>query len=178
MTPEPQRKSNTLKWILIIGGASLFLCCGGPIGLIAYLGSGPQAGVQLGNMLDSHALGNIEKNRLLKEGERVVAYYDATFRGKGTDVALVTNRRLVYFKEGRTTEMELASISDVSHRNEGINEGIIGDVIEVTGSDGDRMRIEVAPLNGGESFVAALNDAREAARPSEPEQKKAAEAVP
>jgi hypothetical protein len=43
---------------------------------------------------------------------------------------------------------------DVQHRNE----GLAGDIIEVVSRDGERMRLEFAPLNDGPVFLSALQD--------------------
>jgi hypothetical protein len=66
----------------------------------------------------------------------------------------LTSERVLYHKQGRTTAINLADIDDVQHRNE----GLVGDVIEIKGKTGQRLKIEIAPMNQGESFVSALRD--------------------
>ncbi|HKQ20134.1 MAG TPA: hypothetical protein VJW75_10350 [Candidatus Eisenbacteria bacterium] len=77
----------------------------------------------------------------------------------GTEAAILTNQRVVYHKDGRSTAIRLADVRDVRHRRE----SLIGDVIEIDDGAGKIMKIEIAPLNQGETFKNALMSAWKAA---------------
>ena len=149
-------RQSPWKWIAIGVGAFLMLCCGGPLVLVVALGLGSErtGGVQMANEVDPYVLEYIQKHELLEPDEKLVAYYDDTIELDGSEAALLTTQRVVYHKKGRTTSLLLSDVVDVQHHDE----GLIGDVIEVVGRDGERMRIEIAPLNDGPVFLSALRD--------------------
>ncbi len=150
-----KKRGSFLKWILIGCGALALLA----VGIIALLGwwlfSGPASGVKLGNEMDPYALECLAEHQLLDAGEEVLAYYDATMAMNGTEAAILTKQRILYHKRGRTTSFRLADARDVRHRNE----TLIGDVIEVEDSSGELLKIEIGPLNQGETFLNALRSA-------------------
>jgi hypothetical protein len=119
-------------------------------------------GVRGANEVPPSALERVEKRKLLAPGEKIVAYYDATVSGDGSEIAMVTTDRLVYFNTGRTTSLSLANIADVRHHSE----PLIGDVIEVQSDSGEAMKVEIAPLNGGDFFLSSLETAWKKKRPA------------
>jgi len=152
--------SREVKIVLLaIGGAILL----GVVGLFAWLLSGPEGGVKMANEMDQYALDYLERHRLLESNEKVVCYYDVTLSMDGSEAAILTNARLLYHKGGRTTAIPLAELADVQHHYE----SLIGDVIVARSAAGEMMKIEIAPFNGGETFLRALNDAwRQAGGPA------------
>ena len=110
-------------------------------------------GVRLSNNLEKYALDYIQENALLNEGEKIVAYYDYTISLDGTEAVILTNSRLIYHnKETFDTAVSLDAITEVQHRKESLT----GDIIEVYANDGSVLLIEIAPLNGGETFLKLL----------------------
>jgi hypothetical protein len=105
--------------------------------------------------IDQYALKYIEEHNLLHETETLIAYYDATLTMNSSEAALLTTERVMYHKDRRTTSIDLKDIEDVQHRYE----RFIGDIIEVKSKSGIRLKIEIAPLNSGESFHNALVEA-------------------
>jgi len=128
------------------------------IGIIAavwlgvWLFSGPESGVKLGNEMDRYALDYIDEHGLLRPGEIILAYYDATVAMDGTEAAILTNDRVIYHKQGNTTEILIGDIEDIRHRNE----TLMGDIFEIQAFSGQVMKIEIAPLNMGETFKNVL----------------------
>lgn len=120
-----------------------------------------QSGVVMGTQVPKEAIDNLMKNKLLIPGEELLAYYDATMSIDGSEVSFVTTERVVYWKDKRATSMRLAEVSAVEHRAE----SLIGDIIEVKSDSGQRMKIEVAPLNDGPAFLNVLKDAWANRRP-------------
>lgn len=120
-------------------------------------GSDPNktGGTQLGNQMDAYAIEYLDNNGMLEAGESVVVYYDATIGLDGTEAAYVTDQRVCYHKASRNSCIDLHDIQSV----EATDGGAIGDIIDVTSVNGDRLRIEVAPLNGGDLFIAELERA-------------------
>ena len=125
------------------------------LGYCAWCLSLPEGGVRLSNQMDAYAEEYLEEHGLLEEGEEVVAYYDATIHMSGTEAAILTDQRVLYHKDPRTTAIPLAGIAELRHRSE----PLIGDVIEVIAADGRQMQIEIAPLNNGVTFWNALRRA-------------------
>lgn len=150
-----------LKWLLIGCGSLVVIVGIGMAGCIVWLGSGPESGVKLANDMDDYALNYLEEHELLEPGEELRAYYDYTMAMNGTEAAILTDRRVMYHKDGSTVAFALADIVEVDHRED----GIMGHVIEVVDHQGDALRIEIAPLNDGPAFARALERAWQAARP-------------
>lgn len=139
------------------GCAGLFVLgtvamCGG----LLMMTGGNEGGVRYENNMEEYALEYVQQHGLLEPGERIVAYYDTTLGLDATEAAILTERRLVYHRAGYTTTMALAAIADVHVSDD----PLLGDIIDVTGVDGSRMHIEIAPLNGGDGFIRALEDQR------------------
>lgn len=121
--------------------------------MIVWLATLPEGGVKLSNEMESYATDYLDEHAILEDGEKVVAYYDVTVSMDGTEAAILTNRRVIYHKNGRNDIIPLADINDVQHREE----PLVGDVIEIYSTDGSSMKIEVAPFNGGQTFLSSLN---------------------
>jgi hypothetical protein len=102
--------------------------------------------------MDSYALDYLEKNHILKPDENLVAYYDTTISMDGTEAAILTSKRVIYHKSSGNYEIDLTDIHDIRHQKK----ALMGDVIEIQAISGKLMKIEVALLNGGESFLSAL----------------------
>ncbi|HJN73019.1 MAG TPA: hypothetical protein QGF58_03700 [Myxococcota bacterium] len=125
--------------------------------LVLAAGSDPSktGGTQLGNQMDAYAIEYLDNNGMLEAGESVVVYYDATIQLDGTEAAYVTDQRVCYHKASRNSCIDLADIQSV----EASDGGAIGDIIDIISVHGDRLRIEVAPLNGGDLFLSELERA-------------------
>lgn len=115
-------------------------------------------GTLLGNQMDAYALEYIDSNGILEPGEQIRAYYDVTIALDSSEFAMVTDQRVVYWKAGHSSAIHLNEIATIDVRDE----GLIGTVIDVKAEDGTPMRIEVAPMNGGELFAAELQSAWDA----------------
>ncbi len=132
----------TLAVLCLLGGFSL--ACGG---------GDNNGGVELPNQMSSND--HTHADKLLKPGEQIRAYYDATIALNGNEAAMVTDQRVVYVIDGRTTDIALADVTAVDHTKDKLT----GDVIDVHGTGGQRMRIEIAPFNDGDLFVQILKEA-------------------
>jgi hypothetical protein len=120
--------------------------------LIAWLASGPESGVKLSNEMDDYALNYLEEHQILLPNELLVAYFDNTISMDGTEAAILTNQRVIDHRNGKITAIALAEIAAVDHRKE----TLLGDVIEIRSKGGNLMKIKIAPLNQGETFVSSL----------------------
>jgi hypothetical protein len=83
-------------------------------------------------------------------------------RMDGSEAAILTTKRVIYHKNGQNEAIDLAAIEDVQHRKE----TLIGDIIEIHATGGRSMKIEIAPLNQGETFRSALLRAWQSAKPN------------
>jgi hypothetical protein len=147
-----------LKWTLIGCGTIVVISLLGMVGCVVWLGSGPEGGVKLANQMDDYAIEYIDEHHLLQPGEELRAYYDVTLSMDGTEAAILTDRRVIYHRSGETTEIALADIVEVAHRQE----AVMGDIIEVVDVNGNALIIEIAPFNDGPAFLRALERARAA----------------
>src|SRR5262249_13366780 len=96
----------------------------------------------------------------LLPAEKLMVYYDETVSGDGSELALVTMDRVVYYKEGRTTAFPLADIAAVRQKKD----PPIGDVIEVETRGGELMKIETSSSDDTQQLVSATEKARNAKR--------------
>ena len=156
-----QKKKSSLKIPLIIGCA-VILFAGVVIGVVilgglVWLFSGPEGGVKLANEKEQYALDYLDANQVLEPDEALIAYYDVTVSLDGSEAAILTTERVVYHKDGRSTSIPLNEIEDIQHRYE----SWIGDIIEVRSTSGVTIKIEIAPLNQGETFYNVLLNAWE-----------------
>lgn len=112
-------------------------------------------GVKLANEMEPYAIQYLKEHKILKENEKVVAYYDYTLILDGTEAAILTLDRIIYHNNNNSLSINIKDIVDIKHREE----TMIGDIIEIYGRDGEIMKIEIAPLNQGKTFYNVLNAA-------------------
>lgn len=130
--------------------------CGVVVGLMALgASSDGQNGVVLGAQVAPQTVEALRARHLLKPDEPLLAYHDATVSLDMSEVTLVTPSRVVYAHRETTAAMALADVTKITHHTE----GLLGDVIDITSADGRAMRVQIAPLNGGESYVDVLETA-------------------
>lgn len=158
--PAKSNRNPILIGCGIAASIGVLLCIIGVAVALFWLATSPEGGVRMSNEMEQYALDYIAEHDLLRESEEIIAYYDVTISLNGSEAAILTTERVIYHKEDRTTSIDLKDIDDIEHRYE----SIIGDVIEIIGKSGTRLKIEIAPLNQGESFHNALLDAWEAAK--------------
>lgn len=159
--PNPPHQSfSWLKFVLIGCGSLIGIFVVSILGLLIWAASLPEGGVKLSNELESFEEEHIEQAQILTPGEEVLAYYDATLNLTGEDLIVLTQQRVIHFKEGKTTAMDLKHVTTINHRSE----GLIGDVIEIADDNGKLMKLEIAPLNDGPTFKSALEAAWAQAR--------------
>jgi len=149
-------KQKTLLGCGIVFMAFAILLVAGAI----WLFTGPEGGVKLNNEMEKNALQYLADHQILIPSEDLIAYYDATLSLDGTEAAILTTKRVIYHKDGRNDAIELKAIEDVRHRKE----TLIGDIIEIYASSGKSMKIEIAPLNQGETFRSSLMHAWQRAK--------------
>jgi hypothetical protein len=114
-------------------------------------------GLMLENELAPYALEYLENNKILKDSEKVLAYYDNTISLDGSDVMILTSERLITRKNGKSTEIKLKDIKEVKHHKTLGNDFFT----VISRNSGICMKIQIAPFNGGESFMPVLASARE-----------------
>ncbi len=146
----------------VFAGCGGFVAVGmiGTCVLLAAMTGGAEGGTRYANNMERYALRHIQEHRLLEPGESIVAYNDASLSLDGSQSVIVTDRRLVYHFQGTTSSIALAEIAQIEH----VDEGAMGDVIDVFGSGGEHIHIEIAPWNGGPAFLAALERQRDRAQ--------------
>ena len=159
--PAPKRPTSPVVWVLVAMGLMTVLggllgTCGVVVGLFALGASQDQpSGVVLGSQVPETTVKALEAKNLLKPDETLLAYHDATIRLDMSEVTLVTSSRVVYAKGQTAAAMALVDVTRITHHTE----GILGDIIDIVAIDGRTMRIEIAPLNGGDAYVDVLEEA-------------------
>jgi hypothetical protein len=131
--------------VVVLFGAATATC-------VWLVNQGEKGGVKTANEIQPYAREYLAKHRILNSTEKLVCYYDATITTDGTEAAMVTTERVIYHNAGHTTALRLTEVSDVTHRDE----GVMGDIITVTSDSGEIMKITVAPLNDGPTFLKVL----------------------
>ena len=141
--------------LMAVLGALLGTC--GVVGLVALGASqeGKPSGVVLGAQVPEATVKALEAKNLLKADEALLAYHDATLRLDMSEVTLVTSSRVVWAKGNAAVAMALVDVTRITHHTE----GLLGDVIDIVSIDGRTMRVEIAPLNGGDAYVDILEEA-------------------
>ena len=130
------------------------------IAACVWLVCSPEGGVRLSNDMGQYALDYLSSHQLLESGEELVAYYDATISLDGTEAAILTTKRIIYHKGGRSESIDLSDIEDIRHTKE----VLIGDVFVIDSASGKPLKIEIAPLNQGGTFKAVLMKAWQRAK--------------
>lgn len=136
------------KHVLIGCGALAFLAGLAVIIGFAFLLSGNEGGVRTPIEMEEYATQFLEENNVLNETEQIRAYYDVTLSLDGTEAAIITDERAIYLRNGEQSAIAWKDVLKVNHRKE----TLIGDVFDIVADDGNLMHIEVAPLNGGQTF--------------------------
>ena len=157
------------QWLLIGLGVPAGGLAAITLGLLVFLSFGPEGGVRFTSTMEPYAKEYLESNRLLEADEKVIAYYDATIALKGTEAAILTDRRVISHRPSGTTSIPLAEIARIEHEEQ----NLIGDVIQVFAHSGEILVIAIAPMNGGSQFLSALEDqvARAGAESPQPQTK-------
>ena len=106
-------------------------------------------GVLTYNQLPQSVIEFFERTDIL-ENEQIIAYYDVTIVLDNSESAILTNRNLIYYKDGRIEKFPLDLIASIDAEN------CFGLCIIVSTRDDRTMKIEIAPLNGGDLFLELL----------------------
>jgi hypothetical protein len=130
------------------------------IGFVVWIAVQPESGVKLGHEMDQYAVKYLKDHNMLEPDEQVLAYYDETMAMDGTEAAILTDRRLIHHNGVTTVSVRLMDVVNIRHRKE----TLIGDIIEAEVSSGTIIKIEIAPLNQGETFKNAAMSAWKRAR--------------
>ena len=72
-----------------------------------------------------------------------------------SEVTLVTTSRVVWAKGNTAAAMALVDVTRITHHTE----RLLGDIIDIVSIDGRTMRVQIAPLNGGDAYVNVLEEA-------------------
>lgn len=114
-----------------------------------------EQGVCLPDQVDDVAWGYLRDKGILEDGEQLRAYYDASISLDGSDLALVTDMRVITHRNGITTGLALSEVTGIERVDD-----VVGEAIEVSAVGGRMVRVPVAPLNGIDTFEKVLRSAR------------------
>ena len=106
-------------------------------------------GVLTYNQLPASVIEFFDNTDIL-ENEQIIAYYDVTIVIDNSESAILTNKNLIYYKYGRVVRFPLNSIVNIEA------EDCFGLCIVASTRDNRVMKIEIAPLNGGDLFLELL----------------------
>lgn len=149
--PPQAPRSNRTTIFVVIGVLALTCLCGVPAAFFLWAASLPESGVIAGNQLEDSHRASVNKRVPLETGEEIAAYYDTTLKVDGSEVAVLTTKRLVYWKGTTVTTMRHDEIVRLTR------EDLMGtDIVTALTADGRLIRVELAPLNDGQVFIDAL----------------------
>ncbi len=117
-------------------------------------GNWADAGVKLANEIPAYALEQIKSHKILDENEKLIAYYDVSLPVDGSEATILTNERVVYLKDDRSTSIKYDRIIDIKYTDE----GWAGDTIVIKSSEGEWMKIVIAVANDGALLFDILKD--------------------
>ncbi|WP_435010408.1 DUF4190 domain-containing protein [Tundrisphaera lichenicola] len=130
-------------------------------------------GAKMVNEMDREDYDLVEQSEIPLDGEKIIACYNAGRSNSDPEFALLTNRSIIYLKEGRETRFELTDVSEIKNDEayeqayNGLGSFHTQDFgvyhIEVMEKDGPRMRINIEPQIEGAAFFDALEKAWKAA---------------
>ena len=132
----------------ILSATTLALFCGLAMGS----DTSETSGTVLPNELSSGTLSYLETNGLLDSGENIRVYYDYTISMDDSQSAWVSDQRVAYHAAPNTTYMLLSDIASIDSSEE----GLMGTMIDIRSKSGELMHIEIAAMNGGETFLSEL----------------------
>tara|TARA_B100001741_G_scaffold258462_1_gene221716 strand:+ start:173 stop:586 length:414 start_codon:yes stop_codon:yes gene_type:complete len=119
--------------------------------LLCLVSCGGEGGVRVTNTMEQYALDYIKANNILTPNERIEAYYDYTILLDATEGVILTNTRLIYYNSNYVQDFYLDNITEINSYEKTI-EGLF---IEVYSGE-EMMLIEIAALNGGDTFLRLL----------------------
>ena len=93
----------------------------------------------------------VQQENILTPNERIEAYYDYTILLDATEGVILTNTRLIYYNSNYVQDFYLDNITEINSYEKTI-EGLF---IEVYSGE-EMMLIEIAALNGGDTFLRLL----------------------
>ena len=107
-------------------------------------------GVLTNNQLPISIIEFIDEKNILDD-EYIIAYYDTTMSLDNSESAILTNKNVIYYKNGRVIKIPLNEIQRIDNE-----EDFWGIYIYITPINGPLMTIEIAVLNGGDLFLDLL----------------------
>ena len=110
-----------------------------------------EGGVVMYNEIPESVSTYLEEEKILQD-EELLAYYDVTLSLNNSESAMLTTKGVIYHKRGRNTRITYDQIAKVTA------EDCFGLCILVESYDSRIMKIEIAPLNGGDMFLDVLMD--------------------
>jgi hypothetical protein len=162
--------SKAARIVLITVGLALGIVVGG--GILTYracatlVDSGDRGGVKLAADLPPYAQRIVADRKLLLDGEKLVAFYDETISLDGSELFMLTDRRLVHIAGGRTQSIPLDQIEAIDKKESGIE----GETLLVRTRNAEYMQVTIALMNGADIFHDVLRAEwqRHAAKPAAP----------
>jgi len=107
-------------------------------------------GVLTYNQIPTSVLEFIDGKNILDD-EEIIAYYDITIFLNNSESAILTNKNVIYYKDGRIMKIPLNEIQSINQ-----DKDAFGFYIYVAPINGQLMTIEIAHMNGGDLFLDLL----------------------
>ena len=106
-------------------------------------------GVLANNQIPASVLDFVDEENILDD-EYIIAYFDATIVLDNSESAILTNKNIIYYKNGRVSKIPLNEIKSIDH------DTIFGVNIYITPINGPTMAILIPPWNRGDLFLDLL----------------------
>tara|TARA_X000000368_G_scaffold73844_1_gene54308 strand:+ start:994 stop:1410 length:417 start_codon:yes stop_codon:yes gene_type:complete len=107
-------------------------------------------GVLTYNKIPTSVLEFIDRNNILDD-EEIIAYYDVTIFLNNSESAILTNKNIIYYNNGRVMKNPLDEILSID-----AEEDTFGLNIYITSINNPLMTVVIAPWNGGDLFLDLL----------------------
>ena len=115
--PPGRRGMPWWGWLLVLGGGSVLLCCGGSLGFLVYVGAaGPGTKVMVANEVPADSANTLRGLGVLDPGEQIRFLYSDAMLDIRNGCYVVTDRKvIVYAKDAQqpATVVPFGRIADV-----------------------------------------------------------------
>ena len=108
--------------------------------------------VSTGNQVSSELKTYLNKSGIL-EDENIVVYWDPTLSNNANELAILTNKNIIHYKNEYVDKIPLSQIESITHKK---NFGSLVIVITPKARSLKKMEIEIPPFNNSKLFLKKL----------------------
>ena len=110
------------------------------------------SGVSTGNQVSSSLKTYLNKSGIL-EDENIVVYWDPTLSNNANELAILTNKNIIYYYKEYVNKIPLSQIKSITHKKKNLGVEI---VITPKTKNLKKLLIEIPPFNNSKLFLEKL----------------------